>query len=58
MLPGNEDFIFGPILAGLVTLRDARDGVYDLADFAHFNDALSVKAENEWRAQEAAKRGG
>jgi hypothetical protein len=51
------DYIMRPILAKLCSMKDARDGSLDLADFALMNDALMVKAENEWRAMEASKNG-
>lgn len=45
-----------PIEEGLMTLREAIDGTYDLADVAFMNEMLLLRAENEWRAHEAAKK--
>ena len=53
----NEDWIMAPALAGLCKYESLIDGTLDLFDVARMNDALSVKAENEARAIEAAKQG-
>jgi hypothetical protein len=52
-LPGDEDWLLGPALADppLCTLRELRDGTYDLADVALMNDALMVRADNERTAR-------
>lgn len=56
-LPDGLDFIMAPVLAGMCKYESAKDGTLDLADFAQMNDALSVRAENEWRAYMAMKAG-
>lgn len=57
-LPDGMDFIMRPILAGMCSMSDAKDGTLDLADFALMNDALAVQSENQWRAMEANKNDG
>lgn len=39
----------------LCTLKELQDGTYTLTDVALMVDALEVRAENEYRANEAAK---
>ena len=39
----------------LCTLKELQDGTYTLTDVALMNDALDVRAENEWRAHEAER---
>ena len=53
----NEDWIMAPVIAGLCQYESLLDGTLDLFDVARMNDALTVKAENEARAIEAAKQG-
>jgi hypothetical protein len=52
-LPGDEDWLLIPTLADppLCTLRELKDGTYDLADVALMNDALMVRADNERMAR-------
>jgi hypothetical protein len=52
------DFILRPVLAGMCKMESAYDGTLDLAAFALMNDALAIKAENEWRMIEASKNDG
>lgn len=52
-LPGGEDWLLTPVLAGMCKFESLKDGTLDLADIALMNDALSVKADNEARAQRA-----
>lgn len=42
-----------PVLKGLIRYESLTDGSLDLVDIAILNDALSVEAENEYRAQKA-----
>lgn len=51
-----QDFVMAPILAGLCSMTNVYDGSLDLYDWALMNDALAVKAENQWRADSAAER--
>ena len=44
-----------PVLAGLCKYESLTDGSLDLADIARMNDALTVRAENDWRAREAVR---
>lgn len=41
-----------PVRAGLCRLQELRDGTYDLADVALFNELLDVEEENQRRASE------
>lgn len=52
-LPGGEDWLIAPVLAGLCRFESLKDGTVDLADIALMNDALAVKADNEERARAA-----
>lgn len=52
-LPGGEDWLLSPVLAGLCRFESLKDGTVDLADIALMNDALAVKADNEERARAA-----
>jgi hypothetical protein len=44
-----------PVMAGLCTLKELRDGTYDLCDVALLNDALNIRDENTRRMNEAQK---
>lgn len=57
-LPGGEDFLLAPVLAGMCRYESLKDGTLDLADVALMVDALRVKALNEQLAYEARKRHG
>src|SRR5437868_2709421 len=46
-LPGGEDWLLRPVLAGHCRLESLKDGTLDMADVALLNDALDVKADNE-----------
>ena len=45
-----------PVMHKLCTLRELKDGTYDLADIALMNDALEVQADNEHLQQQALSR--
>ena len=45
-----------PVLAGMCKFESLKDGTIDLYDIALMNDALTVRAENEYRAQESVKK--
>jgi hypothetical protein len=45
-----------PVLARMITYSDLKCGRVSLADIALMNDALTVKAENEYRLREAHKK--
>jgi hypothetical protein len=44
-----------PVLEHLCSVKELKDGTYDLCDIADMNDALDVRDENIFRAREAAK---
>lgn len=54
-MPDGEDWLMRPVLAGCCRYESLVDGTIGLADLARMNDALSVQAENERRAHEAAR---
>lgn len=45
-----------PWVEGRCTYEGMIDGTYSLADIARMNDALDVRAENQWRQDEVARR--
>lgn len=52
-MPDNEDWLYRPVLKGLVDYKDLKNGVVDLYDVAVLNDAIDVQEENEFRYYEA-----
>jgi hypothetical protein len=46
-LPDEEDWLLGPVMAGLCKYESLLDGTLDLADIALLNDALAVRADND-----------
>ena len=53
-MPGGEDWLMAPVLAGLCRYESLIDGRLSLLDLARMHDALAVRAENERRAREIA----
>jgi hypothetical protein len=53
-LPNDEDWLFRPVLAGLIKYESLLDGTLGLEDIALLNDALSIKQENEYRINQAS----
>jgi hypothetical protein len=51
-MPGDEDWLMAPVLAGLCRYESLIDGTLGVADLARMHDALAVRAENERRARE------
>lgn len=47
-----EDWLFRPVLFGILRAESLVDGTVDLAYVALLNEALDVKAENQNRAKE------
>ena len=45
-----------PVAEGLCKYESLKDGTLSLEDIALMNDALTVRAENERRAYDAARR--
>lgn len=54
-MPDGEDYLLGPVMAGMCKYESLIDGTLALYDVAVMNDALAVKAENERRHREAYK---
>ena len=54
-LPGGEDWLLAPVLAGMCRYESLLDGALDLADLALMNDCLAVRNENAWRIYEAGR---
>jgi hypothetical protein len=52
-MPGGEEWLLSPVLAGHYRMSDLKDGTLDLADIALLYNALAVKHENERRYQMA-----
>jgi hypothetical protein len=48
--------LFAPVLAGYWSQREISDGTYDLDDLLDIMEAMQVSAENQRRADEAAKQ--
>lgn len=48
-MPGGEEWLLRPVLAGCLRYESLLDGTVDLADVAALNDALDVRDENERR---------
>ncbi len=46
-----------PVLERLCTLKELKDGTYDLCDVASLNDAIAVRDENMRRVNAAMSRG-
>lgn len=52
-----EDWLFRPVLRGLIKAESLIDGTVDLAFIALLNEALDVEQENTMRARKAAQDG-
>jgi hypothetical protein len=49
-------WLMRPVMEGMCTFESLLDGTLDLSHIALMNDALDVRAENAWRAQDAMSR--
>lgn len=47
-----EDWLFRPVLEGLIKYESLKDGTVDLVDLSKMNEALDVRAENQLRVME------
>lgn len=54
-LGDGADYLLRPVAAGWCKYESLLDGTLDLADIALMNEALDVRAENEFRMREADK---
>lgn len=52
-----EDWLFRPVLRGLIKAESLIDGSVDMAFIALLNEALDVEQENTIRARKAAQDG-
>jgi len=48
-MAGGEDWVMLPVLRGLCTYKDLKDGSLSLYDLALMNEALEVEGENQRR---------
>jgi hypothetical protein len=48
--------LFAPVVAGYWKQRETYDGTYDLDDLLDIVEIMQVKAENERRAEDSARR--
>ena len=55
-MPGGEDWIMAPVLAGLCRYESLIDGALGIMDLARMHEALAVRGENERRAKELADK--
>ena len=51
----NEDWIFRPVMRGMIKAESLNDGSVDLAFLALLNEAIDVDVENSYRAQKYAE---
>ncbi|VVD75668.1 hypothetical protein PAQ31011_00858 [Pandoraea aquatica] len=50
-LPGSEDWLLAPVLAGMCKYESLLDGTLSLHDMALMNDALAVRNDNRAQAE-------
>lgn len=55
-MDGEEDWIFRPVMRGLLRAESLVDGSVDLAYVALLNEAIDVEQENTARARAAAEQ--
>lgn len=53
----NEDWLWRPVVAGILKAESLLDENITLEFIALCNEALDVKAENEYRARKAVENG-
>lgn len=51
-MPDGTDWLYRPVSEQYIKYESLIDGTLDLEDVAELNDMISVKQENERRAQE------
>lgn len=54
-MPDGMDWLLRPAIHGMCKYESLKDGTLDIADVALMNDALDVRAENEWRCLNAQR---
>ena len=52
-MSGEEDWVMRPVIEGLCHYESLKDGTLDLGDIARMNEALDVRAHNEYLVHEA-----
>lgn len=52
-----EDWLFRPVLRGLIKAESLLDGTLDLEFVALLNEAIDVEQENQFRARKAVSDG-
>jgi hypothetical protein len=52
-MTGKEDWVMRPVTEGLCKYESLKDGTLDLGDIARMNEALDVRAHNEYLAYQA-----
>ena len=55
-MPEGRDFLFRPVLEGVIRGESLWDGTLGLLEIAELNEALDARAENQARAARAAER--
>lgn len=55
-MDGGEDWLYRPVLRGIVPLLALDDTAYDLGQFVELNEAMDVEAENHARVRKWAER--
>lgn len=50
-----EDWLFRPVLAGMIRGESLVDGAVDLAFIALLNEAIDVQAENQLRSRKESQ---
>jgi hypothetical protein len=55
-LPGGEDWLLAPVMAGMCRYESLKDGALSLSDVALLNDALAVRGENERRYRQTLQK--
>lgn len=49
---GEEDWIFRPVMRGMIKAESLLDGSVDLAFIDLLNEAIEIEAENTYRGQQ------
>jgi hypothetical protein len=57
-MPDDEDWLWRPVMRGLLKAESLLDPEVRLEFIADLNDAIDVQDENDWRVEEALKRDG
>ena len=55
-MPDGEDWLWRPVMRGLLRAESLLDPDVRLEFIASLNDALDVQDENDWRVEDALKK--